>query len=875
MLPVPPSCDKGTPSWSSLKRKSWLYPNSLNCARENVYESHLLKTKKAAEQEPMLLPNRIPHSCVPPVRILTMKTLGTTEYQFPLILYNNKMLKENFISPVSKLLHLPENNKVRKKLTSIQNIHLLKLPANCSIVPWENNDHNLNKLLSLDEIKSLTKFNPKTMKKVKQHSINLHLLKSHFLLNEQESSNKSNGYHQLLKLNQNNSNIKYQLSSNGKLLRLPYLCHPIERKFNHNKTDNKISNNNVTSKETYLSNYKGTKDYKPTSNEQTLQMLTYPIHSEQHNNVDQHTLSDISWALETTKENIKPNSVNNLKDYNVSQCKFDPSIQNDKKFYNDCGVQFNFVDYGEPKTQIGFNTFTNCENAAWPSDCIEQLLSNDVAHVTKQFLSIHTSDLIDWNNEDKCIVPCVPLHINTSNIYEQNPCNSPVNKQPIEMNNTISPSKIVHNESSLVSKSQINNVTTTTTITNISTENKPELFITDLVTAKMLQNSNKVNQDNKQSMNNEVKSLLSCNKQGSSYFPLDVVKALSEIDNRLNVIDKVSVQLEQDHKRNQELLETIIQLNKEQSQVNLSCQLDEPNKSETTSKQQKLQLPDELNFNGDQVHNEKIIDSEINPNVQDQRHDCTIVKQQIKSPKPIERSHSITGHYTDEREKLRKERREASMTRRCNEAKQFVNEILSDSILPKQSSPRLDQSIIPKHSNTPIKRGRSLTHSRGTSRVLNQRNLLNNYITPSSPKPPTPVRFHYNARSGFTARGARNISGNRGQQTKIVQKQSVVSHSHPDTPKHLTYEDDLQTTILSDWSLESNVKRILYGDEEDRFCSPSRQQSGSRISNFDQESQIPQSPHSMPETDLLTEIGGVPSTSFIDWDEIDELIGDL
>ena len=28
---------------------------------------------------------------------------------------------------------------------------------------------------------------------------------------------------------------------------------------------------------------------------------------------------------------------------------------------------------------VGFNTFTNCENAAWPTDCIEQLLSNDVA----------------------------------------------------------------------------------------------------------------------------------------------------------------------------------------------------------------------------------------------------------------------------------------------------------------------------------------------------------------------------------------------------------------------------------------------------------------------------------------------------------------
>ncbi|CAH8671578.1 unnamed protein product [Schistosoma haematobium] len=826
----------------------------------------------------MLLPNCLPYSCVPPVRILKVETQNTTEYQFPLILYNNVMLEENFISPVNKLLYLPKNIKIRKKLTSMNNIQLLKLPANCSILPWEyngnSNNSNINKLLSLDEIKSLTKFNSKTMKKFKQqNAVKLNLLKSHFLANEYDLQNKSNIY-QLLKLHQNNFTTNFQLSSNVKLLQLPHLYHSIERQYPDHKTDNKISSNdNITSREAYHSNLKKTKDCKSTSNEYTLQILTYPM-----NNEEQPTLNDILWVLETTKENIKPISVEN---YNVPQCKFDSPIQNDKKSYNDCGVQFNFVDYGEPNTQIGCNTFTNCKNAAWPSDCVEQLLSNDIAHVTKQFLSIHTSDLIDWNNEDKCIVPYVPLHINTSNIYEQNHCNlitnvnAPDNKQPIEMNNTISPSNIVHNQTSLITRSQIKTVTTTTTtttITNNSSENKPELLISDLVTAKMLQNSNITNQDNKQSINNEITSLLSCNKQASSYFPLDVVKALSEIDNRLNVIDQVSVQLEQDHKRNQELLETIIQMNKEQSQVNPSIQLDEPNKCEATSQQQKLQLPDELNFKGDQLHNQRLIESKINPNVQNQGHDCTIVKQQIKSSKPNERSHSNTGHNTDEREKLRKERREVSMTRRCNEAKQFVNEILSDSILPKQSSPLLDQPIIPKRSNTPIKRGRSQTHSRGTLRVLNQRSFKNNYNIPSSPKPPTPVRFHCNGRSGVTARGARNISGTRRLQTKIVQKSSVVNHPHPDTPKQLTYEDDLQTTILSDWSLESNVKRILYGDEKDRFCSSSRPQSASGISNFDQESQ---SPHSMPETDLLTEIGGVPSTSFIDWDEIDKLIGDL
>ncbi|CAH8630568.1 unnamed protein product [Schistosoma mattheei] len=262
MLPVPPSHEKGTPSWSSLKRKSWLHPNSFNCARENVYDSHLLKTKNVAEHEPMLLPNCLSYSCVPPVRILKMETQNTTEYQFPLILYNNEMLKENFISPVNKVLYLPKNIKTRKKLTSMNNIQLLKLPANCSILPWEynsnnNNNSNINKLLSLDEIKSLTKFNSKTIKKFRQqNAVKLNLLKSHFLSNECDLPNKSNVY-QLLKLHQNNFTTKFPLSSNVKLLQLPHLYHSIGRQFHDHKTDNKISNNgNVTSREAYHSNFK-------------------------------------------------------------------------------------------------------------------------------------------------------------------------------------------------------------------------------------------------------------------------------------------------------------------------------------------------------------------------------------------------------------------------------------------------------------------------------------------------------------------------------------------------------------------------------------------------------------------------------------------
>ncbi|CAH8661859.1 unnamed protein product [Heterobilharzia americana] len=340
-----------------------------------------------------------------------------------------------------------------------------------------------------------------------------------------------------------------------------------------------------------------------------------------------------------------------------------------------------------------------------------------------------------------------------------------------------------------------------------------------------------------------------------------MLKALSEIDNRLNVIDQVSVQLEQDHKRNQELLETIIQLNKGQNKSNSPSQLDNSTRIFKTSL----------------LNAEKPLNDQSVPDMKIYSNDCTNLssaRQQTKSLKGNQRSRSTSGHYSEECEKARKERREVSVTRRCNEAKKFVNEILSESNLPIQSSPSL--SSRPTTARTPsttTPRGRGRVRIGGSSRVSTSRPTSKNCTAAFSPKPPTVVRSTTCGRGGIRARGAYNTLTDRRNQTDILQKPSIMGKPQSSSPGHPTFEDDLQTTILSDWSLESDVKRILYGDEEMRFHSPSKVQSICGDSNSYQECPVPQSPHSVPETDLLTEVGGVPSTSFIDWDEIDELIG--
>ncbi|KAK4474740.1 hypothetical protein MN116_001865 [Schistosoma mekongi] len=879
MLPIPPSSVKGPPSWSSLKRRSWLYPNCLDNMRDNFTESYPMKTNRSDQHEPILLPNCFSDSHIQPIKMLKLKTSNLTNNQFPLILYNINMLKENYASILSDHVYFNKKFNNQLKLPSINSIQLLQLSNQYSILSLKNINTINNKLLTLNEIELLKQFNVKINKNKKiqypiklnlikkqfnvkinknkkiQYPIKLNLIKKHFMFNNKNViKEKFNKPYQLLIINKN---------ANNQLLQLPLN----NNNNNSDKINNPLHNDYVTLKNEFnVLNCQETIDDKS--------LLTYPLHNNVECNLkDQPTLNKVTWILETTEDNNTSLSVNNNNNNNNnSQDKFYSSLKNEEKSYHDIGVQYNFVDYGEPNTQVDLNAFTNYENVICAPDLVDQLLCNDIGHVTKQFLSLHTSNLINWNNNDNDKVICTSLDNRIFDYNEQNNCNvKQVDIQSSTINETIDPLKIDYNQTSYKSMPKIS----TSIPIIISSENKSELIF-DPVTAKKLQYSNIKNQQNKLSINNEVKSsIISFNKQESNCIPLNVVKALNEIDNRLNVIDQVSIQLEQDHKRNQELLETIIQLNKNQNQINTSFQLNDLKTVQPISQQQNQNILNELNVKSNLVYTKEPSDNKTSNSTHIQAHDYIAVKQKNEPPQLKQRLYSTLGHYSEEREKIRKERREASLTRRCNEVRKFVSEILSESNLPVQSSPILDQPNIVRPSTAPLRKGRSQTHGRGTFKVLTLRNVPKNYTTPFNSKPPTPARSATNGRSGVITRGTSNISASKRQQVKNAQKPSVVTDKHPDSSKQLTYEEDLQTTILSDWSLESDVKRLLYGNEEDRFYSPSKAQSINEVSHCDQESQIPQSPHSIPETDLFTEIGGVPSTSFIDWDEIDELIGEM
>ncbi|TNN13728.1 Chromatin assembly factor 1 subunit B, partial [Schistosoma japonicum] len=577
--------------------------------KTNHFNCLLQKTNGSDQHEPMLLPNVFSDSHIQPIKILTLKTSNTTNNNhFPLILYNIDILKENYSSTLNNHIYFTKKkSNIQTKLSLINSIQLIQTPIQYSIKSMKNMN-TMNKLLSLNEIESLKQWNLKFNKNKNQYPIKLNLFKKkHFVLNNQNVLKEKFNNSHQLLIINNNNN-----NVNNQLLQLP--LNSIKNNSNYNQNNNQLHNDYVTSK----------------------------------------------------------NELNVLNNHKLEIGKYYSSFEKDEKnSHHDIGVQYNFVDYGEPKTQIDFNAFTTYGNVTCFADFVDQQLCSDIGHITEQFLSRHTSDLINWNNKDNDRVICMPLDTRLSDYNEQINCNNKqVDVQSSKMNDSIDLSKIEHNQNLCESMPIIQ----TSAPVIISSGYKSEL-ISDPITANKLQYTNTKNQEDKPLMNNEVRSsILSFNKQESNCIPLNVLKALSEIDNRLNVIDQVSIQLEKDHKRNQELLETIIQLNKDQNQINATFQSNDLKTVQPITQQQDLNISVESNVKSNLVYTKEPTDNKISNSAQIQTHDCIAVKQKNQPPQSNQRLYSISGYYSEEREKIRKERREASLTRRCNEARKFVNE---------------------------------------------------------------------------------------------------------------------------------------------------------------------------------------------------------
>ncbi|CAH8640143.1 unnamed protein product [Heterobilharzia americana] len=354
MLPVPPSSAKCAPTWSTVRRKSWLHPLSRDRV-DNLSVHDLMRYEKMDETRSLILPKHLFNFQAQPFKMDSMRR-QKAENKFPLILYDTSVPTGKFVSTPNKLFRNAEILGSRHKLKSQDNVQLLKPSVQCTILPWKS--ENLNKLLPLDKIKLLKKSNSGIGKK-KHYPMNMSLLKSHFVMNKCNLPNPT--IFQLLKLDKISPKIKQPFC---KLIKLPYLKHSSDKHTDHNQNkrqmDNIISDSKeipiLGSKRSIYPNYHAS-TCKANSQEHTSQILTYPVVSEQYNE-DQPTLNDISWAVDTTKDNIikpmLPNSVNvcssSHRDTNSPAC-------GNEKNHSDFGAQFNFVDYGGPKAQVGFGTF--------------------------------------------------------------------------------------------------------------------------------------------------------------------------------------------------------------------------------------------------------------------------------------------------------------------------------------------------------------------------------------------------------------------------------------------------------------------------------------------------------------------------------------
>ncbi|VDQ00802.1 unnamed protein product [Trichobilharzia regenti] len=324
------------------------------------------KDNERNENKPVLLRNHSVNSQVQPIRMLSIPSFQGHECIPPHsaeILYASKC--DAFIAfELPKKVVFLSNTRIpknKRKLKPSSDIQLLRSSVQLPALPHEN--ENLNRLLPLNEIRSFARSVSK-IEKMKQNSVKLNLLKSHLLLNNYELS-KPNVIH-LLNLNKNLSKTKQQF---GKLLQLPHLqwsdnkhVGPGRNKLGENSNKTPFS----SSRRSFDSNCHSLA-YKPNPEDNTLPVATYPIISE-HCNEDQLTLNDISWGVDTTKDNIMKSKRPSTTERN----------SNSPVHKNDFGVQFNFVDYGGVKNEIGLHTPFNLENSTCPPYFIEQLLQNDI-----------------------------------------------------------------------------------------------------------------------------------------------------------------------------------------------------------------------------------------------------------------------------------------------------------------------------------------------------------------------------------------------------------------------------------------------------------------------------------------------------------------
>ncbi|KAF5397795.1 hypothetical protein PHET_09184 [Paragonimus heterotremus] len=384
----------------------------------------------------------------------------------------------------------------------------------------------------------------------------------------------------------------------------------------------------------------------------------------------------------------------------------------------------------------------------------------------------------------------------------------------------------------------------------------------------------------------------------ATHVRLDVVKTLSELDERLCAVDKVSTRLEEEYKRNQEILQTILQLN-QQKQADVGSLVSEPQHPRPVPKicihEPEISVQHiNLNVNNEEKYglkSKQAIDalSVTNEAVRNRpssacrlpskpvRKDVLVrseVEQSVIHHRipPVDltsqnRPRASSASLYRKRDLARTQRRSTFSARRCDETIKFVDKVLSECVVTGTLAAPSVGNKPPKHNSRCDQRV-----SRGTA-IRTSRNVSGRKTLPATQK--ISIGLAKSSDSRRPGHGLDTQQLYRGHASQVVgRKQSQPMGSS--TLALQSDEEDQQTTILSDWSVGSNVKRILDRNDE-LICPisscPSPVFSGSEITTKStvKDSRPPITLRSVDESDQYTE-DGAHSIGFIDWGEVDELL---
>ncbi|THD26733.1 hypothetical protein D915_002478 [Fasciola hepatica] len=425
--------------------------------------------------------------------------------------------------------------------------------------------------------------------------------------------------------------------------------------------------------------------------------------------------------------------------------------------------------------------------------------------------------------------------------------------------------------------------------------------------------------------------------EGASRVRLDVVKALSELDVRLSAVDRVSSRLEEEHQKNQELLERLIQLRpipgppkSEESPRAQSPEHDRLNVNESNGKapvspkdcyivrveglgSRKSNPSPSLNARlppttkprsssvrkalHDPVQHGAPSNRRVPPAPVVRRHICST--EQLSNSvniangvigcldktmtsvtgggpfEPVRRSRQQSvGSLLRKREQSRIERNSAFLAKRCSDAVRYAVEVLDQNgVLKFQPVPITGlESHERRHSN---RRSTTAGQSRHTPSRLTRMNVL----FPRSVQ--NTQRSLYNHGTSSAVRRGRTVRRKAaGRVSKQYDKKDLPLLVTTSGTNDNIWDDEEQTTIISEWSLESGVKRILYEKQEEdggqvNYVNEQYAEGHSeglfKMPQITQQTLCTEVPD---DAEQLTDPAAPASTSYVDWEEVDELIKD-